>query len=652
MDFAIGSGADTNGKGWWAVESALSPSPILNKATSSNVSAGIIQEYSVLAGIAANISSGFLLLNAKERVAYFNASAVRLLGIDKCELIEQPVFDVRKRLLSLAADPRHVRVTLDQAWNSPEEETSTDIALADAAVRWLRVRCFPMRDTLGQLLGRGVLLDDITLERASMEARGETLTLAAHELKTPLAVIKGCATTLLGNSMRWDPAMQREMLQMIDTHADRLYDILNTLLDVWRLDAGAQTLHLSQVHLSELLRQMVERWQHLAPGHIFVLNIPATVPVVVCDVVRVEQALQALLNNAVTYSPAGGVIRLQLECNDNEIRLSITDEGKGIAFEHLDRIFDRFYRIQDGEDNVAGSGLGLAIARATFDAHGGKIWVDSPGLNQGSTFYCTLPFAPRIALQPQASGIASTAFPADRPTSPLKQDRRVYVLVAEGDARLNRYLRANLEEHTYRVQTVNSGVQFLRQVDLEEPDIIVLSTRLQDVSGLELLQRLREFLQTPVIMLYDECDEDERVRLFDLGADDLVPKPFGMKELLARVRALLRRQSAPGEQTPSQVIFTTGDLTLDYAQHLVLFQDRPVQLSRTEYKLLSTLARNAGMVLTHEVLLERVWGPEYNREVDFIWVYISRLRRKIEPDPRHPQYILTVPDVGYKLAKL
>ncbi|MFL5662331.1 MAG: ATP-binding protein [Ktedonobacteraceae bacterium] len=652
MDFAIGSGADTNGNGWWAVESALSPSHISNKASSSSVSAGIIQEYSVLAGIAANMSSGFLLLNAKERVAYFNASAVRLLSIDKRELIEQPVFDVRKRLLSLAADPHYVRVALDQAWTSPEEETSTDIALAGAAVRWLRVRCFPMRDTLGHLLGRGVLLDDITFERASIEARGETLTFAAHELKTPLAVIKGCATTLLGNSMRWDPAMQREMLQMIDSHADRLYDILNTLLDVWRLDAGAQTLHLSQVHLPELLRQLVERSQHIAPGHTFVLNIPATVPVVVCDVVRVEQALQALLNNAVTYSPASGAIRLQLECNDNEIRLSITDEGKGIAFEHLDRIFDRFYRIQDGEDNVAGSGLGLAIARATFDAHGGKIWADSPGLNQGSTFYCTLPFAPRIALQSHASGVASSAFPADRPTSTLKQDRRAYVLVAEGDARLNRYLRANLEEHAYRVQTVNSGVQFLRQVDLEEPDIIMLSTRLQDVSGLELLQRLREFLQTPVIMLYDECDEDERVRLFDLGADDLVPKPFGMKELLARVRALLRRQAASGEQTPSQVVFTTGDLTIDYAQHLVLFQDRPVQLSRTEYKLLSTLARNAGMVLTHEVLLERVWGPEYNREVDFIWVYISRLRRKIEPDPRHPQYILTVPDVGYKLAKL
>ncbi|HET7641111.1 MAG TPA: PAS domain-containing protein, partial [Ktedonobacteraceae bacterium] len=114
MDFATGRGADTSGNGWWAVESALSPSNILNKATSSSISAGVIQEYSVLAGIAANMSSGFLLLNAKERVAYFNASAVRLLGIHKRELIEQPIFDVRKRLLSLAADPRHVRVALDQ----------------------------------------------------------------------------------------------------------------------------------------------------------------------------------------------------------------------------------------------------------------------------------------------------------------------------------------------------------------------------------------------------------------------------------------------------------------------------------------------------------------------------------------------------------
>ncbi len=650
MDFATGKGADTSGNGWWAVESALSPSNFSQQASSS-ISPGIIQEYSVLAGIAANMRSGFLLLNAKERVTYFNASALRLLGMQKRELIEQPVFDVRKQLLSLAAEPRKVGAELEHAWHSPEQETATDIALVDAAVHWLRVRFFPMRDTLGQLLGRGVLLDDITLEHASSEARGETLAVAAHELKTPLAVIKGCATTLLGNSMRWDPGLQREMLQMIDAHADRLYDILNTLLDVWRLAAGTQTLHLTQVRIPALLRQLLERWRTSAPRHTFVLNVPPSLPLVVCDALRIEQALQALLNNAVIYAPAGGVITIDLESNDLEIRIGVSDAGRGLAPEHLERIFDRFYRVQEGEESAPGSGLGLAIARATFAAHGGKIWAESPGAGLGSTFYCILPYSPGTspAPQPQAGQLALSCM---RASAPLKQDERLFVLVAEGDARLNRYLRANLEEYAYRVQVVSSGVQFLRQLDLEEPDIIMLSTHLPDTSGLELLQRVREFLSTPVIMLYTTCDEEERVRLFDLGADDLVAKPFGMKELLARVRALLRRRPAPSEQPSNLAVFTSGDLTINYAQHLVLYQDRPVQLSRTEYKLLSTLARNAGMVLTHEVLLERIWGPEYNREVDFIWVYISRLRRKIEPDPRHPRYVLTVPDVGYKLVKL
>jgi DNA-binding response OmpR family regulator len=149
----------------------------------------------------------------------------------------------------------------------------------------------------------------------------------------------------------------------------------------------------------------------------------------------------------------------------------------------------------------------------------------------------------------------------------------------------------------------------------------------------------------------DEDDEDMCAHLLDLGADDFVSKPFHIKELLARLRVLQRRQATRNESETVEPIFRTGELTIDYAQHQVLIQNRPIQLSRTEYKLLSTLAQNAGRVMTHELLLERVWGAEYNREVDFIWVYISRLRRKVEADSRHPRYILTVPDVGYKLAK-
>ncbi len=619
------------------------------------MSSSFAREFYLLAGVVTNMRSGFILLNPAEQVAYFNPSAERLLGITNDELHGQPIFDVRKQLVSLAANPESAQAELDRIWHQPEQECSTDLALADAAVRWLRVHCFPVRDDPGHLLGRGVLLDDITLERSAMQTRGETLARAAHELKTPLAIIKGCATTLLGNSKRWDSSMLAEMLQMIDTQADRLHDILNVLLDVWKLDAGVQNLRLSDVHISKLLEQLVERWRKSAPRHQFALGVPAEDIVVQCDALRIEQAFNHLLNNAVTYSPAGGTIKIQLETNDIEVRLSISDQGAGIAPEYLDRIFDRFYRIPAGEERSSGSGLGLAVVRATIEAHGGKIWADSPGPGQGATFYCTLPFAPpqQLLHQPQwATATASGPLAGPRTTGPLRQSQRSKVVVVETDARIARYIRAHLEEQRFQVQTASHGLQFLRQLDLEEPDVIILATRLADMNGKELLQRVREFSRVPVMMLCDECDEDERVRLLDVGADDLVIKPFSVIELLARLRALLRRSVTPAGQSSGEVVFRTGELTLDYAQHLVHMRGHPVQLSRTEYKLLYTLAQNAGRVMTHELLLERVWGAEYDREVDFIWVYISRLRKKIEADPRRPRYILTVPDVGYKLAKL
>jgi len=663
MDLTTGNGSDKSNDGWWTEENALPASPISTETTRESeelhiLSQNFAQEHSILAGIAANMRSGFILLNAAEQIAYSNSSAERLLGIDSQAHHERGIFDVRKQLISLAVDPNSAQAELDRIWYQPEQESFTDLALADAAVRWLRVLSFPVRDDPGRLLGRGVLLDDITLERSAAQTRNETLALAAHELKTPLAIIKGCATTLLGSSTRWDPSTLREMLQMIDTQADRLHDVLNTLLDVWKLDAGAQNLRRSEVHIAELLKQAVEEWRKHAPGHQFALLVPEEDIIIRCDALRIEQALHHLLNNAVAYSPAGSSIKIQLETNDVEIRLSIIDHGIGIAPEHLDRIFDRFYRVPHGEGLAGGNGLGLSVVRATIEAHGGKIWADSPGIGQGSSFFVTLPFAPSLqgVVFPQAGVSASTTLssgPLPTPrTGPLRQSQRVKVLIAENDVRIARYLRAHLEEQQYRVYTTSHGIQCLRQLDLEDPDILLLSTRLADMSGLELLQRLREFSQAPVIMLCDECDEDERVRYLDLGADDLVTKPFLIKELLARTRVLLRRQQPDHEQSTVESIFTTGELTIDYAQHQVMIQGRPVQLSRTEYKLLSTLAQNVGRVMTHELLLERVWGAEYNREVDFIWVYISRLRRKIEADPRHPRYILTVPDVGYKLVKL
>src|SRR5450432_2694761 len=169
------------------------PMQQIDKQTDKNIEkvpAAFTREYHILSEVCASMSSGFMLLN-QQRVVYTNASALRLLRIGKEDLVAEHDFDVRKHLLSLSAEPQIARSELDSVWQHPEEEFSTDVALTDAAVSWLRIRSFPVRDNNGGLLGRGVLFDDITLERSLVESRGETLALAAHELKTPLAIIKG-----------------------------------------------------------------------------------------------------------------------------------------------------------------------------------------------------------------------------------------------------------------------------------------------------------------------------------------------------------------------------------------------------------------------------------------------------------------------------
>ena len=156
------------------------------------------------------------------------------------------------------------------------------------------------------------------------------------------------------------------------------------------------------------------------------------------------------------------------------------------------------------------------------------------------------------------------------------------------------------------------------------------------IDGFDLLGRIREFSSVPVIMLSAKREEQECVRALDLGAADYLGKPFGIDELLARVRVSLRRHGQPPPRDTQSALFSSGELTIDFAQRQVRMAGRDVQLSRTEYKLLTVLAQHAGMVMTHELLLENVWGPGYNREMDFIWVYIRRVRRKIEPDPPQP----------------
>ena len=230
--------------------------------------------------------------------------------------------------------------------------------------------------------------------------------------------------------------------------------------------------------------------------------------------------------------------------------------------------------------------------------------------------------------------------------------RKTTILTADDDPQLLRLIARNLELEDYQVLVASDGQQALEQIEQHAPDLVLLDVMMPRMDGFTVCQRVREFSPVPIIIVTARGQDQDKVRGLDLGADDYLTKPFSIEELLARVRAALRRaQFTASEQAHAMHTTTTiGDLTIDFAQHLVTMGGREIELTPTEYRILAYLAQNAGHVMTQDLLLEHIWGTEYVGEGHMLQVNINRLRHKIEPDPMHPRYILTKVGIGYLLA--
>ncbi|HEY6406740.1 MAG TPA: response regulator transcription factor [Ktedonobacteraceae bacterium] len=223
------------------------------------------------------------------------------------------------------------------------------------------------------------------------------------------------------------------------------------------------------------------------------------------------------------------------------------------------------------------------------------------------------------------------------------------ILLAEDEMVLRDFVSRNLRARGFEVLEASNGLEALAVWEREDPHLLILDIMMPRMDGLEVCRRVREHSAVPIIVLTALDVESEKVSALDLGADDYLTKPFGVEELLARVRAVLRRTH--WEAIPlAGGIKQFGDLEIDLAGHIVRLRGAEVRLSPTEFSLLGQLITKAGKVLTHRMLLQSIWGPEYGGEAEYLRVYINRLRQKLEPDPAHPRYFLTEPGVGYRFA--
>ncbi|HSB34740.1 MAG TPA: response regulator [Nitrospirota bacterium] len=227
-------------------------------------------------------------------------------------------------------------------------------------------------------------------------------------------------------------------------------------------------------------------------------------------------------------------------------------------------------------------------------------------------------------------------------------EEKELILLIEDEPQMRRFLRITLQSHGYRLVESETGSDGLLQAASRNPDVVLLDLGLPDMDGLEVTNRLREWAQTPIIVISAREQEQDKVKALDAGADDYLTKPFNANELLARIRVAIRHsvRSRLGRDEP---VFTLDNLRVDLSQRRVFLDDKEVHLTPIEYKLLMVLIRHAGKVITHRQLLQEVWGPAHVNEVQYLRVYMTQLRHKLETDPTRPRFLMNEPGIGYRL---
>jgi two-component system, OmpR family, KDP operon response regulator KdpE len=223
------------------------------------------------------------------------------------------------------------------------------------------------------------------------------------------------------------------------------------------------------------------------------------------------------------------------------------------------------------------------------------------------------------------------------------------VVLIEDEPQIRRFLRATLSGQGYRLFEAATGADGLVEVGSRQPDVIIIDLGLPDMDGVDVIRRLREWTAVPIIVLSARGQERDKVTALDAGADDYVSKPFGASELVARIRVALRHAAGASHEA-DEAAFKVGELQVDRLRRHVSLGGTEVRLTPTEYKLLTTLIRHAGKVVTHQQLLREVWGPAHTDQAHYVRIYMAHLRHKLEAEPARPRYLLTEPGVGYRLA--
>ena len=538
--------------------------------------------------------------------------------------------------------------TLSEQLKSGETVRAEEMTLTlpDGSTVSALVNAVPIRSDGGEVTSVVVTLQDLAPLEDLDRLRAQFLVTIGNELRTPLSAIKGSIVALLEPLTSLNPTESTHLLHIIDEQADLMRSQLNSLIEITRIEAGLLAVQTKSVNVATLLNESVTGHQGTKGGFTIEQSIPVSLPHIMADKDRLSQVVKNLLTHAAKYCTDTTAIRVSAARDDIFVAITVSTNGFGVPGAGLSYLFRRLS--PSGPDFTQkafnGDGLDLAICKGIVEAHGGRIWASFGAGGRGMSFTFTIPVADEpaspISADPLLAGVSVASAPSER----------MRVLIAVDDLPALRSVRNSLVGAGYSPIPTFDLDDIERLVNTDRPDVLLLDLSTAGTRGYDLMRRVTTEYGVPVVVLSRQDSDDHIVRAFEMGAADYIVKPFSPSELVARIKASLRKRINPHRAEYLET-YKLGGLSVDFVARTVIVEESLVQLTPTEFKLLYELSTSAGRVQTQNELLQRVWGPEYSGESQLLRAYVKSLRKKLGDDARNPKYVFTEHGVGYCMPK-
>ena len=534
------------------------------------------------------------------------------------------------REVALAEFP--MKRVIDDAVTMRAEEVV--LSVPDGRRTTMLINATPIQSAAGEAESLIVTMQDLAPFQELSRLRAEFLGMVSHELRAPLAAIKGSAATVLGSSRILDRTEMQQFFRIIEVQADNMANLIGDLLDAGRIDSGMLSVDSKPVQVSEMVEQARTTLLSSGGKQTIRIDLPLDLPRVMADEQRIVQVLNNLFSNASLHAPESSVIHVRAVRDGVFVAISVTDEGQGVSPEQLPYLFRKY---TGGGERPRGVGLGLAICKGLVEAHGGRIRAENVGSGQGTRFTFTIPLV-------EEAGNGAIEVPTHGLRRPDRQ--KPLILAVDDDPQFLGHVRATLNDAGFSLHTTGDPNEVSGLVKKYDPHLILLDLLLPKMDGIELMQKVPALADRPVIFLSAYGRDETVARALEMGAVDYIVKPFSPTELVARIKTALRKSDVFPES------FQSGALVINYEERRVTLSDVPVELTAIEYNLLRILSTNVGRVVTYETLLRNVWHLDGKEDRRRVRAFVKKLRDKLGDDAENPTYVFTEPRVGYRMRRL